>query len=87
MNVFEVPDWFRKVMLDNGFRSYSPPIMDAEPMSRDEIIRRREQGLYQHLLFTGQLLRAALMRAPKPSDQEELWQDIADSFYPSNPIT
>lgn len=48
MSEIDVPDWFRKVMLDNGFRSYSPPIMDAKPMSKDDIVRRRREAQCMH---------------------------------------
>jgi hypothetical protein len=44
----EIPNWFRKVMLDNGFCSFSPPIMDAEPMTKADIIMRRRDGNLLH---------------------------------------
>ncbi len=89
----EVPDWFRKVMLDNGFRSYSPPVMDAVPMTKAEIIMRREEaiGMQQITIphgFYDDLLRKVLMRrglmAPKPADQEAMYLEVADSFYPDD---
>ena len=36
---------------------------DADPMTKAEIIRRREEGHFLHLASTGQLLRMALIRA------------------------
>lgn len=39
-----------------------PAFLDAEPMTRDEIIRRREEGYSEYLLSTNQLVRLSLFR-------------------------
>lgn len=36
---------------------------DAELMSKKQIMASRMQGLHDHMVFRGQLLRAALLRA------------------------
>lgn len=75
----EVPDWFLKLMLDNGFCSYSPPIIDAEPMSKDDIVRRREQG---RLLHERECLLGRFSIVPWPIDQVVMYQEIADYILP-----
>jgi len=44
----EAPDWFRSVMLENGLLSSRPPILDAAPMSKAEILYRRREGWFLH---------------------------------------
>jgi len=57
--------WFEMRMLNFLVAQIDEQIMAAEPMNKDEIIRRREEGYFQHLLATEQLLRLALARADR----------------------
>jgi len=64
---------------------------DAELMTKAEIIMRRTEGRLLHK-YGARLLAVScfgdllMLMVPKLIDQEAMYREIADSFYPEHPV-